>query len=60
MVVGTGEFICRECGTVFKTPLVEFEATIKVIPASSCPQCGSKMLKPSLRTKLLYFNRLLD
>lgn len=35
MVVGTGEFICRECGTVFKTPLVEFEATIKVIPASS-------------------------
>lgn len=60
MVVGTGESYRRECGTVFKTPLVEFEATIKVIPASSCSQCGSKMLKPTLWTKLLYFDCLLD
>ena len=45
MYRGTTTFKCTQCGEKFKTPDIEYMATIYSLP-QSCPKCGNIRTQP--------------
>lgn len=46
MYRGTTTFKCTQCGEKFKTPDIEYMATIYSLP-QSCPKCGNIRTQPA-------------